>query len=345
MNIHLKWIVLLEAVLIALLLVILVSTLEKYNATSNQVNGTIATYNVTNRLLSPSIDAGILKPQGFLIFNFNPLREHLIQVTNANNFDISMYVQNLRSENNFAINGDKGAYPASLNKIPIAVLILNKIEKGELSYDTPIKINKTLLDNDSDQIYFKNDQLTVRQLLEKMLKESDNTAFYLLLPKVNADDLNNLMTYFNMDAEHSYTYFFGDSVEDAHNELLTPQSFSNMFLSLYYSAVLNSNDSEYILELLANTTLDMHKIAQLPDNVTVAHKWGYSADQTPSVFDDCGIMYIDNGRILYCITIRNQSFDYSTGILGGVVNNIYLYYNGQRQSLNAFKQYLTTNTK
>lgn len=357
MRINLKWIVLLETALIVLLLMIIVSSLEKYtivstttqpSTTTTQQESTtttvpIATYNVTSSLLSPSVGAGILKPQSFLIFNFNSLQEHLVQVTSTNNLDISMYVQNLRDEKNFAINGNKGAFPASLNKIPIAVLVLNMIEKGELSYDTPIKIDKTLLDSNSDQIYFENNQLTVRQLLEKMLKESDNTAFYILISEVNITDLNNLMAYFDIDANHSYSYFSESSME--HNALLTPQSFSNMFLSLYYSTVLNSKDSEYILELLTNTTLNMNKIAKLPNNVTVAHKWGYNPDLNPSVFNDCGIMYIDNGRILYCITIRNQSSDYSVGVLGGIVNSIYTYYTGQRQTLDAFKQYFIANTK
>jgi beta-lactamase class A len=254
-----------------------------------------------------------------------------------------MYVQNLRNGKNFAIQGNKGAFPASLNKIPIAVLILNRIERGELSYDTPIKIDKTLLDNDSDKIYFENDQLTVRVLLEKILKESDNTALQLLLKEVNINDLNNLMTYYDVDAEHSYTYSSESDME--HNALLTPQSFSNMFLSLYYSTVLNAKDSEYVLELLTNTSLNMNEIAKLPNNVTVSHKWGYYAASKSPTFNDCGIMYIGSGRILYCITIRNQTISASTGILGGIVNNIYLFYNDQTQALGTLKQDLTASTK
>jgi beta-lactamase class A len=341
MKINLKWIVLLETILIILLSVIMVSLLEKHAAASNQ-----SSTNATSGLLSPSVEAGIVNSKSFLIFNFNSLQDHLYQVFENNSLDVSMYVQNLRNGNNFAINGDMGAFPASLNKIPVATLVLNRIEKGELSYDTPVKIDKTLLDNSSDQIYFKNDQLPVGQLLEKMLKESDNVAFYLLLTKVNITDLNNLMTYFDVDAEHSYNYSSESDME--HNALLTPQSFSNMFLSLYYSTVLDSKDSEYMLRLLANTTMNMTEIANIPNNVIVAHKWGYhDGTDGSSTFNDCGIMYmnIGNGRILYCITIRNQDASHSLGILGGVVNNIYIYYTGQRQTLDEFRHYLTANTK
>jgi beta-lactamase class A len=343
MKISLKWIVLLETALIVLLLVIIVSSLKNTTTTSNQDNNATAASNYTYGLLSPSVNAGALKPQSFLIFNFHPLQEYLYQVIQTSNFDVSIYVQNLRDGNNFKIQGDKGAFPASLNKIPIAVLILNKIEKGELNYDTPIKIDKLLLVNDSDKMYFQNDQLTVRVLLERMLKESDNTAFQHLSKEVNMNDLNSLMYYYDVDAEHSYTYSSESDMED--NALLTPQSFSNMFSSLYYSTILNAKDSEYILELLTNTNLNMNEIAKLPNNVTVSHKWGYYAVNNSSNFNDCGIMYIGNGKILYCIIIRNQNNPTSLGVLGGIVHSIYQFYIGQTQSLSEFKKNLTTGTK
>lgn len=335
MKIGLKWIVFLEAVLIVLLSVIMFLSLKN----------TAVAPNNEYRLLAPSVASNVLKPQSFLILNFNSLQKHLYQIFQNNSLDISMYVHNLRDGNNFQIQGYKGAFPASLNKIPIAVLILNKIERGELSYDTPIKIDKTLLDKYSNKMYFENDQLPLRVLLENMLKESDTAAFYILLKEVNINDLDNLMTYYDVDPAHSYSYSSESEMEN--NALLTPQSFSNMFLSLYYSTILTAEDSEYILDLLANTSLNMSDIAKIPNNVTVSHKWGYYPNSTDnlSIFNDCGIMYIGNGRILYCITIRNQTIPNSIGILGGVVGNIYTYYTEQTHALSTFKENFTASTK
>lgn len=294
-------------------------------------------------LLAPSISSGALKPQSFLIFNFKSVQDHLMNVIQTNNLDVSMYVQNLRDGNNFAIQENKGAFPASLNKIPVAVLVMNRIEKGELSFDTSITIDKSLLINDSNEIYYENNQLPVKVLFDRMLQESDNTAFGHLLKKINVRDLNSLMTYYDIDAEHSYRYTSESDMEN--NVLLTPQSFANMFSSLYYSTILNATDSEYILDLLANSTLNMNIIAQLSNNVTVSHKWGYYSNDNASTFNDCGIMYIGSGRILYCVIIRNQTTTFSEGILGGVINNIYEFYRGMSHENSLFKQNLTATTK
>ena len=288
--------------------------------------------------LSPSVYAGIMEPKSFTIFNFNPLRSYLQSYIENNSFDVSLYVENLRDESTFAINSNRGVFPASLNKIPVAVLIMNKIEKGELNYNTQLGINKTILNSNTDKIYFENDRLSVKFLLDRMLKESDNDAFYILLRNIDVNYLNNLMDYYNIDAANSFKYS-GANLEN--NNRLTPRSFANMFLSLYFSTVLDAKDSEYILSTLANTTFDMNKPANLPDYVVVAHKYGIHTENDLNVFNDCGIIYINNdakGRILYCITIRGQDTPTSVGITAYLVNNIYKYYLYKRLELDTFKQ-------
>ena len=338
----------LEAIVIIILLFVVAALRSPYpsNETSPTQTSTSASTststsspaNINYPLLSTTINSGYLAPQSFLIFNFGSLRDYLTQVVYSNNLDVSLYALNLRDGSSFQINGDTGAYPASLNKIPVAVLVLNEIEKGQLSFDTPVSIDKSLFSNDTDPIYYQNSQLSVRTLLERMLQQSDNTAFKFLLAETNVTDLNKLMDYYDIDAQHSYKYTSEADMES--NALLTPSSFSNMFSSLYYSTILNANDSEYVLELLSNTTVSMNQLANVPNNVTIAHKWGYYSADNTSIFNDCGIMYIGNGRILYCASIRNQSIPASNGVIGGIVNSIYQFFIGQSRTNSQFKQYL-----
>ncbi len=312
MMVNLKWVIFFETALLVLLLAFVVLPLKPPTSKFDD-----------NKLVSASVSCGSLEPKSFLTFNFNPLKNYLSTLIAENNIDISLYVQNLRGGNNFDINMNSGVYPASLNKIPIAVLIVDKIERGELTYETPIKINKNLLGVESDSVYFEKDELTVRFLLEKMLKESDNDAFHILAEKVDIDRLNDLMTYYDVDATHSYDYNFGISLKNY--TLLTPKMLSNMFLSLFFSTVLEEKDSEYLLGILTNTTVDMNTIAELPTNVTVSHKWGayYEGDHT--FFNDCGIMYSGSGRILFCMAVRDRSVTDSVAIAGKIVKSIYLF--------------------
>ncbi len=302
----------------------------------------LAEQNYYKGFLAPSVYAGILQPKSFSILNFAPLRNYLQNYIDNNSLDVSLYLENLKDESNFVINGNKGAIPGSLNKIPVAILTMNRIERGELSYDTKLPVNKTILNNDTDKIYFENDRLPVKLLLEKMLKESDNDAFFILFRNMDIDHLNTLMDYYNMDPVNSFKYV---GVDFENNRRLTPKSFANMFLSLYFSTVLETKDSEYILKLLSNTTFDIRQATGLPEEVIIAHKYGINVKSSPTVFNDCGIMYINtesNGRILYCISVRGQDTDKSITIVGDTLKTVYDYYTYKRLELDTFKQNITS---
>ena len=290
-------------------------------------------------LLSPRIYAGILKPKSFLISNFEPLRDKLEDYIKKYNLNVSIYVQNLRNGAEMEINGDIGLFPASLNKLPIGVLVLQEIERRQLRLDSTIHINGSDKNDPSSELYGTNQSdFTVKFLLEEMLQKSDNTAFYALLAAINKNDLAALLNYFNLDPES--TYLMSKGVQDMKNvpNFVSPKDVSNMFRSLYLSTVLEQNDSEYLLTLLTDTVFDIKKVAALPANVMISHKYGSFYGGSSKYFHDCGIIYSGDSRILYCIMTKdmdNKEAILSTGIF---VNAIYNYLNVTRTVLDVYKE-------
>jgi len=266
-------------------------------------------------LLSPSINSGILDSKNYLILNFEPLKDTINTYIEKNNLDLSMYVLDLPSRATFGINSNKTYFPASFNKLPIAILILKKVEEGKLSLDTILSIKDSDRDPSSGSLYTTNKaQMSVRDLLYYMLKESDNTAFNTLQEQLTVQDLDYISSYLNYDVNN-----------------ISPKMASNIFLSLYSSTILNPDDSQMILSFLTNTSLDINYYANIPDNIIISHKYGLfypkETDSNLTIFNDCGIIYNGKERILYCImsegiTDENNAISSVGVILNGIYNYV-----------------------
>ena len=333
MTQKLKLLVFIESIVIIFLL----AYLANIHLNEKSKSSTTVPDNTNNKLslLSPRISSGILEPKSFLIVNYAPLRAKLESYIIKNNLNVSIYVENLRSGGSMGINERRGFLPASLNKVPLAILIMQKVEDGRLSMDTMISINDSDRTNTSGSLYkTKEKHLPVRILVEKMLKESDNTAFKTLQHHADEDNMALLLTYLDYYSEESSDFTISNSDES----FVTPKSMYNLFSSLYLSTVLNPEDSQYILSLLTGTVFDIKRLAKLPINVTVAQKFGSRYVGNEKNFHSCGIIYDDKIRLFYCIMTKDISEDKAIKIVGLIVNNIYSYAFDTRKKLDLYKE-------
>ena len=339
MHIKLKHLAILEFIIIIILLAIFTIGHSGKNKIEKPQNSSATKKQNYSGLLSPRIYSGILEPKSMLIVNFEPLEENLRDYIKKNNIDASVYVENLRDGASFGINEKKGFLPASLNKIPVAMLIMRRIEKGELNFDTMIEIKESDKSDTFGSLYKTNEKhLPLRLLLEKMLNESDNTAFNALKNYIDQKDLNfflNYLNYYNRDASILYSVNYNYSQNK--NELINTKSVYNIFSTLYLSTLLDTKDSEYILSLLTGTVFDIKKIANLPDDVIVAQKFGAEYTGNIKQFHSCGIMYINRSRIFYCIMTKDLEQKDAVSAIDYTVRLIYKYIFDIRKELDTYK--------
>ncbi len=275
-------------------------------------------------LLSSKIYTGALEPKSYLITNFQPLENSFSKFIQNKNYNISIYVENLRNGVSFSINGKENAFPASLNKIPIAVLIMQEVEKGNIKLDQKINIEKF-------NTGYNKSEVSISFLLQKMLSESDNEAFKVLFELVNKEELSKLMNYYNIDLLGSY------SVNNAQN-LLGAKEMSNMFSSLYFSSLLEAKNSEYILGLLSKNELNMKNFSKLPEDVKLVDKYGGYYIGNKKLFHDCGIIYYQDSRILYCIMTRDLDTEKAVEVTASIIQTIYKYTKESKIILNEYKE-------
>ncbi len=307
-----------EAVVIVLLLGVLIYTdITQPTQTQNFLPTN------SSGLISSRIYSGLLAPQSYLILNYDPLKDELKQNIMANNLTISVYVENLRSGAYMSINGNQTYNSASMSKVPLAILVMKKIESGELTLDTELPILNSDRTSSWGELYnTSTEHLSIRVLLEQMLQESDNTAFNVLYRNVDQADFENLLSnYYGIESTSS----------------ITTRSFYNIFSGLYLSTVLTPEDSEYILQLLTNTTFDIGRIANIPADVTISHKFGSRYKGDEKYFHDCGIFYKAELRVFYCIMTKDMDQDTAVEANAYILNRIYNYTVETRAQLDKYK--------
>ncbi len=335
MNIKWKSLAIIESLIIIALLSILAALLH-YSTSTNGGQESKSIINNKTNLLSPRVYAGILEPKSFMIVNYAPLKLSIESFIKKNNLNMSVYMQNLRDGALIGVDYRKGYPPASLDKVHTAILIMKRAERGELSLDTPIPINDSLRSSAYGSLYkTQSKELPLNVLMEKMLRESDDTAFKILANYVDPNDKSFLLSYLDYYSRDSTDNTFPG--EDRELGLVTPKSMYNVFSSLYFSTVLEPEDSEYILSLLTDTVFDINKIAELPGNVTVAQKFALKYTKADNYLHSCGIMYIDERRLFYCVMTEGIDKKNAEAVIGAVVNSIYTYTINTRLELDKLK--------
>ncbi len=311
MKISFKNIALCQLVIMIFLLAVILNLLLKNSEFNQNVN--------KEGLLSPRIYTGILQPKSLLIVNFAPLKKELSEYISREGVNASVYIENFRNGAFSGINEKQGFFPASLNKLPVAILIMKKIEEGELSLDTMVEIKDADRTDSSGDLYkSKEKRIRLKVALKNLLEKSDNTALRVLLRYIDLDDLQFILDYYGLDIN-----VYSGRSEGVN--LITPKAVSTLFLSLYFSTVLETKNSEYLLGLLLNSDLDIHGPANIPQDVKIAHKFGENYYEGNIFFHDCGIMYIKDKRIFYCIMTEGIEREKAVETAGFILNRIYQY--------------------
>ena len=95
----------------------------------------------------------------------------------------------------FQVNSEHYFYPASTVKLPLAILVLQKIRKLQ-SLGIPITVETPFMVLDEENVIKKTDathpknKLTIAHLIKKIFLVSDNTAYNYLFDFIGRDDAN-----------------------------------------------------------------------------------------------------------------------------------------------------------
>lgn len=218
---------------------------------------------------------------------------------------ISVFFRDLKNGPRFGIREYENFIPASLLKVPIMIALLHQVSREpslldqRLTFEDKGYINEFAVEQDGEELELHK-TYTVRELLEKMIKHSDNNSTFLLLEKINAYGLK----------ANSNTFSDLGTMKLMEGKLDNTRLISlvNVYVTLYNATYLPKNLSQFALELLSDTTFTEGIVAGVPKGTRVAHKYGvHIVSGDDGELHDCGIVYHPSTPYVLCILTSGGS--------------------------------------
>ncbi len=195
------------------------------------------------------------------------------------NGGIGVYVKSLKTSRVVEINADTIYPTASMVKIPILLGIMNKIEKGELSYHQSLTYSDSLLYAGEDILgSFKNgEKIELSKVIMLMLTTSDNTASLWLQKYAGTGSaINEVLQQNGFEATRVNSKTPGRETNRSMYGWgqTTPKEMSTVLEKLYLGKIINDSASKKMIRLLGRNYWDEEALSQIPATIFVASKSG-----------------------------------------------------------------------
>jgi beta-lactamase class A len=195
------------------------------------------------------------------------------------NGDIGIYIKSLKTNKIVQINADSIFPTASIIKIPILIGIIDKINKGELTYHQDITYDDSLLYAGEDILgSFKNgERIHLSKVIMLMLTTSDNTAS-LWLQKLagTGTNINEILAQNGFENTRVNSRTVGRELN--RNKYgwgqTTPKEMSTFLEKLYQGKIINDSLSKKMIRLLGRNYWDEEALIEIPTTTFVASKNG-----------------------------------------------------------------------
>ena len=221
-------------------------------------------------------------------------------------------------------------YPSSITKIPIMMAYFelagssSSILDQKITYRGGEDLNggqetKPAVPLVPGQAY------TVEELIEHMIKYSDNDAAGLLYDAIDQNTLRNIYNDLGIPINPDPTA--------ANLDFMTPQQIAILFRILYNATYLSRDASEHALQLLSTTDFKQGLAAGVPSSTIMSHKFGIvgitqNSIETERELHDCGIVYAPNHPYLLCVMTRSSalpplSLETAEGVIAQISETVY----------------------
>jgi beta-lactamase class A len=275
-------------------------------------------------LLSPSIawlsvDEFLQKQQTYMV-SYASLKPRIQEELTKNvQGKFGFYFEDLTTGAWLGINEKDSFLPISLMKVPLMVAVLKKVEKGDLSLGKNIELAAADIDTSWGELSKKGagEQVSVKDMLESMIEDSDNTAYRALSRTVGQEAFDEALLALGLPIKMDST--------------ISPKDYGNMLRSLYISSYLRRPMSELALNMMLRTKYNTQIPAGVPTGIPIAHKVGFNFEI--GEFHDCGIVYIPQKPYIICLMSRESSNIEADRVISAVSKIVYDYVSSNNSAI------------
>ena len=235
------------------------------------------------------------------------LQQKVEELVNGFNGNIGVYVKNLENGKTVAFNADTVFPTASMVKVPILIGVMDKINRGELTYHQSLTYKDSLLYAGEDILgSFKNDEkIQLSKVIMLMLTTSDNTASLWLQSLAGKgtriNELLDSMGFINTKVNSRTpgreairtVYGWGQT---------SPREMATLIEKIAAGEIISKDRSAQMLRMLSRNYWDEEAISQIPPDVFIASKNGAVNGSRSEVLFVNG----RGARYVFCICTKNN---------------------------------------
>lgn len=233
---------------------------------------------------------------------------------------VSVSVIDIENSVRFDYYGDEPCVMQSVFKFPIALAILDRIDKGEFSLQhkihiTPKEMTKYTWSPMRDSFPDGNVNITFEKLLRYMVSQSDNIACDVLLHHLGKPKtVEKYIRKFGIE-DFSIKYNEAGMHKKWNNQYknwCTPKEMAKLLQLFYQGKIISKPNTEFLYQLMAETTTGQNRLVNLlPAGTIVAHKTGSSDTDSKGMsaaVNDVGIITLPNGKHIAIAVFVNDAY-------------------------------------
>jgi len=239
---------------------------------------------------------------------------------------VGIYLKDLHTGKTWQYNPDRLFPSASLIKLPIMAAVFEKIKAGELTLDTQIKLSRQDRWGGSGSLKWVREgtNLSVMEILYKMITESDNTATRMFIDYLGLDFLQ--LEFSRLGLLYTKIYSEGLSLTSgrvARENYTTAREMAGMLEQIYKGKLVDKDASEQMLDFLKHNKSRSRLRRGLPMGWEIGHKTGLLRKSC----HDVGIVFSPRGDYIIAVLTSNvPNYSSAKNFISRVAKLTYKYY-------------------
>lgn len=270
------------------------------------------------------------------------LEQKVNTIVNGKNAKVAISVLGFENGFTFKKNAEEKMPMQSVFKFHIAAAVLDAVDKGKLSLDQKILLDKTnLLENTWSPLREKYPnggvEIPLSEVLEYTVAKSDNNGCDIMLKLLGGTQTVQRF----MDAKGVKGFQIRYNEAEMHKDwniqyknYSTASSATDALKKFYDGKLLSKKSTDYLMKVLWSTSTGKNKlIAQLPENTPVARKTGASGKNNEGLTgaeNEIGIVTLPDGKhyaIAVFVSNSTETDEVNCKMIADISKSVWDYFN------------------
>lgn len=216
--------------------------------------------------------------------------------------------------------GDEPCVMQSVFKFPIAIAILDRVDKGEFSLQHKIHITAKEMLKDTwsplrDSFPEGNVNITFEKLLRYMVSQSDNIACDVLLHHLGKPKI--VEKYIRKFGIEDFAMKYNEAGmhkkwANQYKNWCTPNEMTGLLQLFFKGKLISRVNTDFLYQLMTETSTGKNRLVKLlPEGTVVAHKTGSSDTNDKGMtaaVNDVGIITLPDGKHITVAVFVNDAY-------------------------------------